>query len=641
MSSDSLKSNILIVDDDGLNAKLLAAKLASDSYCISVAQSGEACLVSVAKEPPDLILLDVMMPGMDGYEVSRRIKSNPSSAEIPILFVTAMSDIGDKRRGFDTGAVDYITKPFDTHEIKARVATHLALKHARDVLKKQNELLDRQVQIRTAALSETNQKLRQEIDSKNKAYEELKASEAKTRAVVDAIPDEVWRIGSNSIIQSRKGGTANLPFDPAGMVGQSIEDVLPADAVNAALSALNAALTNHSVNLFECGYPPENPTQFLEFRMVQIKADEVAAIIRDVTDHKRLEAELRQQRESLQQENLRLKASIRERYRLGKIIGKSQAIQKVYDLIMEAGAHDISVVLTGESGTGKELVANAIHEVSARREGPFVPVNCGAIPENLIESEFFGYRKGAFTGADADKPGYLDLADGGTLLLDEIGEISMGMQVKLLRVIEGNGYLSIGGEQARRHDVRFVCATNKDPSEMVKQGKMREDFFYRIHVINIQLPPLRDRMDDLPLLIEHFYNQFAQGGDAPPPITGHLYKSLLNYHWPGNVRELQNTIHRYVSSGKVDFMGESIVDKVIDSDGSDHDSLFRIDDYKSAVQAFEKQYIIKVLEENQWHREKAAVRMGIPRRTFFRKLKTLGINVAPIVPIVALWEKLM
>ncbi len=191
-------------------------------------------------------------------------------------------------------------------------------------------------------------------------------------------------------------------------------------------------------------------------------------------------------------------------------------MQEVYELILKAAATNANAIIYGESGTGKELVARAIHRLNNRKEGRFIPVNCGAIPENLLESEFFGYRKGAFTGAAADKEGYLDLADGGTLFLDELGEIGPNLQVKLLRVLEGGGYSAVGGRDVKKPDVRIIAATNRDLKAQVNRGLMREDFFYRVHIIPIQLPSLRERREDIPLLIEHFMQSEGDAEEGPP-----------------------------------------------------------------------------------------------------------------------------
>ena len=229
-------------------------------------------------------------------------------------------------------------------------------------------------------------------------------------------------------------------------------------------------------------------------------------------------------------------------------------MQRVYGLIVDAAAADANVILYGESGTGKELVAHAIHELSSRRWGSFVPVNCGAIPETLMESEFFGHRKGAFTGAVIDKHGFLDLANGGTLFLDELGEIGQGMQVKLLRAIDGGGFTPIGGAQLRTPELRIIAATNRDVAEQVREGLIREDFFYRIHVIPIHLPPLRERKEDIPLIVEHFVEKLGKGKGLPP-LTPQIMEALKSHDWSGNVRELQNTVYRYLTLKRLDFAG--------------------------------------------------------------------------------------
>lgn len=347
----------------------------------------------------------------------------------------------------------------------------------------------------------------------------------------------------------------------------------------------------------------------------------IEGIIHDITEKKRQADALREREAYLRKENIRLRSNIKDRYRFGDIIGKSSAMQEVYELILKASATHANVIVYGESGTGKELVAQAIHRLSDRKEGRFIPVNCGAIPENLLESEFFGYRKGAFTGAAADKDGFLDLADGGTLFLDELGEIGPTLQVKLLRVLEGGGYTPIGGHAVKKPDVRIIAATNRDLQTQVNRGIMREDFFYRIHIIPIQLPPLRERKDDIPLLIEHFMMQ--EGSEIDPPlITGEMLEAMVRHNWPGNVRELQNVLQRYRSLNRFDLLKgeprqplpEADMLAGLPTDASNesfHDTMARC----------ERQLLLHVLENNQWQREVAAQALELPLRTFYRKLK--------------------
>jgi len=222
----------------------------------------------------------------------------------------------------------------------------------------------------------------------------------------------------------------------------------------------------------------------------------------------------------------KMRSSIMNRYRFGQIIGKGPAMQKVYKLISKAAASDVNVVVYGESGTGKELVARAIHDMSDRRDRAFVPVNCRAIPHTLIESELFGYKKGAFTGANMDKHGYLDLAEGGTLFLDEVGELGVNMQVKLLRAIDGGGYFPVGSNKTKNSDFRIIAATNRNLRDQVNRGVIREEFFYRIHVIPITLPPLRDRKEDIPLLIDHFLQLYNNNGKGWLQSPGKIVEAL-------------------------------------------------------------------------------------------------------------------
>jgi transcriptional regulator with PAS, ATPase and Fis domain len=315
-----------------------------------------------------------------------------------------------------------------------------------------------------------------------------------------------------------------------------------------------------------------------------------------------------------------LSARAGSRTRLGRIIGRSAAMQPVYDLIEKAAAADVNVIIYGESGTGKELVAHAIHDLSDRKTGSFVPVNCGAIPETLMESEFFGHRKGAFTGAVIDKHGFLDLAKGGTLFLDELGEIGHGIQVKLLRAIDGGGYMPIGGLQLRLPDVRIIAATNRDVAAQLRSGAIREDFFYRIHVIPIYLPPLRARREDIPPLIDHFVEKFGKG-KRPQQLSPQVVEALTAHDWPGNVRELQNTVYRYLTLNTLDFAGVALP-PAAETQTCRAPSMKTTDGGLDArVQQFEKELILQTLERHRWQREVTAEALGIHRKTLFTKMK--------------------
>lgn len=349
------------------------------------------------------------------------------------------------------------------------------------------------------------------------------------------------------------------------------------------------------------------------------------AMITDINNRKNAEQALRESEIHLLQENIFLRTQIKERKKFGNIVGQSAAMQQIYEHILNAGATDATAVIFGEAGTGKELVAHAIHDMSERRNKRFVPVHCGAIPENLIESEFFGYKKGAFTGALTDRPGYLEYADGGTLFLDEVGEVSIHMQVKLLRVIEGGEYTPVGSNQNKTADVRIIAATNRDLQLLVKNGLMREDFFYRIHILPIHLPPLRDRKDDLPLLVEHFMRLYGQKRSVPP-LTGKLMEKLHHHDWPGNVRELQNVIVRYCNQKTLDLTGAATKPEAPPDQMSYPDTEGIAPKNLHAMLAkYEKLLILTTLNQNQWHRQKVARALSIDRKTLFNKMKRHGL----------------
>jgi transcriptional regulator with PAS, ATPase and Fis domain len=297
-------------------------------------------------------------------------------------------------------------------------------------------------------------------------------------------------------------------------------------------------------------------------------------------------------------------------------------MQAVYEHIMKASTSNANVIVYGESGTGKDLVARAIHEMSDRAENAFIAVNCGAIPENLFESEFFGHKKGAFTGASIDKSGYLESADGGTLFLDEIGEIPLNMQVKLLRAIEGGGFTPIGSTRVKKSDARIIAATNRDLKDLVRRGLMREDFFYRIHIIPIQVPSLRERREDIPLLAYHFMQMLGKN-EAESFLPDKVMKAMQAYTWPGNVRELQNVIQRYVTFNTLDFI--DLEDGDTDQPDSDKEEPsqnikkgFRL---RTVLEKLEKRFLVSALDQERGNRTRAALTLGIERKSLQRKLK--------------------
>ena len=362
--------------------------------------------------------------------------------------------------------------------------------------------------------------------------------------------------------------------------------------------------------------------------------------IRDVTDRKLREQRLEQERARLEEENLSLRSSIRERYRFGALVGKSPAMQRVYELIVSAATSDVNVLVQGESGTGKELIARTLHQVSRRKGHAFVAVNCASIPETLFEREFFGHRKGAFTGADRDTPGLFDRAHQGVLFLDEVTELSPGTQAKLLRVLQDGEYTPLGTNVSIQADVLIVAATNKDCQAEIRKGNMRQDFFYRLGIIEIDVPALGSRREDLPLLIEHILEQYRQkqfkiqnssSQDVPQDqsmLPTELIQAMYHYAWPGNIRELQNVLQRYLATQDLEsllaFLGaiaspRNLPGAHITAAG------MKLSD---AMKAYEKQIIAEMLDHNQQNIRKTAEMLGVPLRTLYHKITVHNLRAS-------------
>ncbi|GGM90608.1 hypothetical protein GCM10010967_24590 [Dyadobacter beijingensis] len=398
---------VLIVDDTPNNISILFDVLTKSEYKVLVATDGKSALEQAAYALPDLILLDVMMPGMSGFETCRQLKSSPKTQGIPVIFMTALTETINKVNGFNMGAVDYITKPFEIHEVLSRIGTHLALATLR-------------------------QKLEQ-------------------------------------LVRER---TADL----------------------------NKALT-----------------------------------------------EVEKLKDQLQAENVYLKEEIKQSKNPDDIISQSKTFEKVLNKIRQVAPTNSTVLINGESGTGKELLARAVHNLSNRKNRPLIKLNCAALPASLIESELFGHEKGAFTGATAQKNGRFELADGGTLFLDEIGEMPIELQPKFLRVLQEGEFERVGSTKTLKVNVRIIAATNRDLEKEISEGRFREDLFYRLNVFPVLSIPLRERKEDIPLLVKHFCQKHgADQGKVIDQVPQKVIDALVAYHWPGNIRELENVVERSI-----------------------------------------------------------------------------------------------
>jgi len=332
--------------------------------------------------------------------------------------------------------------------------------------------------------------------------------------------------------------------------------------------------------------------------------------------------------QELTKENILLHSQLDEKYGLDNIIGKNKRMQEIYELIKTIAPGESNVVIYGESGTGKELIAHAIHHNSNRKNGPFIKVSCAVLSENLLESELFGHEKGAFTGAMTRKPGRFELADGGTIFMDDVDDMTPLVQVKLLRVLQEREFERVGGTETVKVNVRVVTASKKDLGEFVKAGRFREDLYYRLNVIAVHLPPLRERKDDIPLLVEHFLKKYAaKSGKKIEEISPDALSRMLEYNWPGNIRELENVMERAVVLNK----GKAITVKDLPTLIAQGEPQTAITEkspttIEEVVKEAEKEHIIRVLRETGGKKNETAKILGISRKTLWEKMKLYRLD---------------
>ena len=483
---DLKDAQILIVDDVPANIGPLRQPLEAAGYQALIASSGEDALELLQDLLPDLILLDVMMPGIDGFETCRRLKADERTAQVPVIFLTARDDAADIAEGFAAGGVDYIVKPFRKEEVLVRVQTHLERARLHNALGERNgELEEANEKLKTA-----NRQLKQEIN----------------------------------------------------------------------------------------------------------------------------------QRQALAKKLSRVSEREAERWGIEGFVGQSPLLQKILQNIkMLEKADSTSVLITGESGTGKELVARAVHANSARSTGPFVPVNCATIPKDLAESQLFGHLKGAFTGAHDAQTGFFDLADGGTLFLDEVGDMPYDLQVKLLRVLEDGQVMPLGAKKSHAVEVRVVAATNADLTSGIHDGSFRQDLYYRIARFTVEVPPLRERREDIPLLAQHFLQLFAdEMGLEAPLLSAAAQRALQEGEFAGNIRELKNVVERAL----IESQGQDI--------GPEHLQLIAgpgpltsaegVEDLPLNLEEAEKMIIERALAQTDGNVSAAARLLGVDRFKIYRKL---------------------
>lgn len=573
MSFQERKTRILVIDDEEIYVHAIVGLLA-ERYKIIVALNGQDGLQMARTDPlVDLILLDVLMPDMGGFDLCRQLKKDPLTKDIPVVFLSALDEVEEKTRGFEVGGVDYITKPFQGEEVLVRVKTHIE-----------------------------NLELHRKLARENTRFKTL--AEAAFEGIF--IHDNGTILDVNSEACRLFGNASQELLD------HNLIDRLPADFGKAVLNEEDRPYEGEIANSQGDTIPVEVRTKNVDYETHPVSV----TAIRDLSVQKAIENE----KTALQNENRVLKVSLNERYKFGDIIGRSPAMKKVYELVSQAAASNFHVIITGESGTGKELVAKTIYKLSSRKKKAFVAVNCSAITESLFEREFFGHKKGSFTGADREQPGFFDEAHGGTLFLDELGELKSNMQVKLLRVLENGEYFPVGETKPRKADARIISATNQDLPALVRQGSFREDLFYRIHVIDIELPPLRERREDIPLLVEFFLASFPSKRKKTL-LTGKMLDALSHYDWPGNVRELQNTMQRFLVTNQITLPGgRSLFAAGVD------DALNIADGLHTAVEDLECRLIRETLRRMMGNRSKTSELLKISRWTLQRKMDKYNLG---------------
>lgn len=577
MALSGTRNNILIVDDTPENLSVLRQLLREKGYLVRPAPSGEIALQAVKAQIPDLILLDIVMPEMDGYEVCRILKSDEQTAHIPIIFISALTEVRGIIKAFQAGGVDYITKPFRTEEVLARVQTHLDLQNA----------------IR-------------EKEASNMMLKTILESIDNTIVTVDS---QLEIINSNRPLDSICG---SQPGEP-----ETFEERLTGGSGPCA-AALREALGDNSKVMerrveCSCGGRTDR-TLVLNAAPLAGEQDEptgAVLVIRDISRFATLEKNF------LHQNSYR------------NIIGRNKEMQKIYALIEQTAGLDVNVLICGDSGTGKELIAEAIHAASNRSDKPLVKVNCAALSESLLESELFGHVSGAFTGAVKDRVGRCQAAEGGTLFLDEIGDISPNFQAKLLRFLEQKEFERIGDSKTLKADVRVVAATNHDLQEKVKINQYREDLFYRLKGILVNLPPLRARIDDLALLVRYFIGVSSRAlAKNIQDLDDRATALFMDFHWPGNIRELRNTIHYACALCPSDIIQtehlppeflSAASGKVVEAEKAAMGQ-------SSGDTGSEKESIIALLEKTDWNKAKTARLLGVSRATLYSKLLKYGIQ---------------
>lgn len=574
-----MTSHILVIDDEESLRFTLETFLQDEGFLVSTAASFPEAEELLKQSVFDLIFLDIQLGRHSGLELLKFVREN--FANCPVVMITGAPDVATAAEAVRHGAFDYIPKPI-RQETLLRVA-QMALKHKAVV-------------------------------------DQRESYRAHLEAIFDSVRDGIVLVDQSQVILQANQAFVNLFALPEGLVGMALSQ-LPKNIREAFVDIVGQTmLTNQSV--IDQRLEITGPSQKLCVLNVSTSpclgdTGNPMGVVLTVHDQTRMES---------------LEKSLNKRQKFEHIVGRSEPVQAMFSLIENLAEVDTTVLIAGESGTGKELVAEALHYRSDRRDKALIKVNCAALPENLLESELFGHIKGSFTGALKDKIGRFEQADGGTIFLDEIGDISPALQVRLLRVLQNKEIEKVGGTGTIKVDVRIVAATNQDLLKKVQKDEFREDLYYRLRVVQVPMPPLRDRREDIPLLIEHFVKLYNQRFNRQiVGLDGDAVKRMTAYSWPGNIRELQHAVeHAFVLC-----RDDVIALKHLPPELHDFtDSEPAMPEQNPAIETSEDEVdrIVAALEKSGWNKSRAARLLGISRRTIYRKMEELDIEDSEEAP---------
>ncbi len=582
------KANILIVEDEGIVAQEIQGRLQAFGYRVAgIFDNGNEAIRAADRTRPDLVLMDIRLKGeMDGMEAADKIRTR---FKIPVIYLTAYSGRETVQQAKITEPFGYITKPFEDKDLHAVIEMAL-YKHK--VEKEKDGLLSR--------LHKTLQEMKAvEIEKEN--------YRTTLEAIFSSLDTALITMDLNLKIIAANEATNNiLGCSPHKIIGKNFLGIKTPIKEAGHLTILKTIKSNQPVR----EYPAElkrgghaNQTVLLSCNLLKDPTHKITGTVLAIKDISRLTY---------------LERELKERHTFRNIIGKSNKMQRIFELVETLSDIETSTLITGESGTGKELICKALHYGGKRRTRPMVTVNCSALAENLLESELFGHVKGAFTDAVRARAGRFKKADGGTIFLDEIGTLSPRIQVSLLRVLQEKTFEMVGDSKPINVDVRIIAATNSDLREKMRQGSFREDLYYRLKVVEINLPPLRERREDIPILIDHFIERFnKKNSQKILGVSDKVMSAFMNYHWPGNIRELEHTIeHAFV------LCKSQIV--TLDHLPSDIRGQARIT-LKTPAEGDPSAEILKALDLANWNKSGAARILGISRPTLYKKMSAFKI----------------